>query len=178
MEFLPFADSGKVRARRHAVKAGRDLKIASCSRPRGAEPAAPDVPPPAREQQPCPTPGAGPARPATPSTRTADSTTESLPQDLVRDGPMKHAGARALDSLEPLLILIRSRTDLVERRRGVFYRGGAAFLHFHEDPAGLFADMKVDGTFRRSPVNAAAQQSALLRRAVRLAAGVVRPSRL
>jgi len=91
---------------------------------------------------------------------------------------MKHAGARALDSLEPLLILIRSRTDLVERRRGVFYRGGTAFLHFHEDPAGLFADMKVDGTFRRSPVNTAAQQSSLLRRAVRLAAGVVRPSRL
>jgi hypothetical protein len=81
---------------------------------------------------------------------------------------MKHAGARALDSLEPLLILIRSRTDLVERRRGVFYRDGTAFLHFHEDPAGLFADMKVDGTFRRSPVNTAAQQSALLRRAVRL----------
>jgi hypothetical protein len=91
---------------------------------------------------------------------------------------MKHAGARALDSLEPLLKLIRSRTALVERRRGVFYRNGAAFLHFHEDPAGLFADMKVDGSFRRSPVNTAAQQSALLRRAVRLSAGAVRPNRV
>jgi hypothetical protein len=32
----------------------------------------------------------------------------------------------------------------------------------HEDPAGLFADVKFDGTFTRCPVNTPAERSALL----------------
>ena len=31
---------------------------------------------------------------------------------------------------------------LKEKSRGVFYRKGRAFLHFHEDPKGLFADVR------------------------------------
>jgi hypothetical protein len=55
---------------------------------------------------------------------------------------MKHAGSAALDELEPLLAELRRFAALREKTRGVFYRGGKAFLHFHEDPAGLFADMR------------------------------------
>ncbi len=50
---------------------------------------------------------------------------------------MKHAGAEALDQLEGLLEQVRLRTQLTERKRGVFYRKSRAFLHFHEDPAGV-----------------------------------------
>ena len=55
---------------------------------------------------------------------------------------MKHAGAAALDRLEPLLIQIRALGGLTERSRGVFYLRSRAFLHFHEDPAGLFVDVR------------------------------------
>jgi hypothetical protein len=68
---------------------------------------------------------------------------------------MKHATAAALDVLEPLLVKIRQHPVLRERTRGVFYLRGVAFLHFHEDPAGLFADLRVDGDFVRYPVTKA-----------------------
>lgn len=77
---------------------------------------------------------------------------------------MRHATATALDRLEELLVQARALPGLRERKRGAFYRGGAGWLHFHEDPAGLFADLKIDGQFTRFPVNSAAQQAALLRR--------------
>ncbi|WP_165843836.1 hypothetical protein [Phenylobacterium kunshanense] len=44
--------------------------------------------------------------------------------------------------VEPLLAELRTLPGLTERTRGVFYRKGRAFLHFHEDPAGLFADLR------------------------------------
>jgi len=55
---------------------------------------------------------------------------------------MKHASPAALDALEPLLADLRELGGLVERSRGVFYRKGRAFLHFHEDPKGLFGDIR------------------------------------
>ncbi|MBI5939628.1 MAG: hypothetical protein HY859_04300 [Caulobacterales bacterium] len=58
---------------------------------------------------------------------------------------MKHAGPSALDQLEPLVARVRALPGLKEKSRGVFYRGGKAFLHFHEDPAGLFADVRLAG---------------------------------
>ena len=42
------------------------------------------------------------------------------------------------------------------------HRGAAAFLHFHEDPAGLFADVKVGGAFERHRVSTAVEQDDLL----------------
>ena len=63
---------------------------------------------------------------------------------------MKHAGAQTLRSLEPLLTRLRGLPALVERTPGSFYRKSKAFLHFHEDAAGIFADVKLDGaTFER-----------------------------
>jgi hypothetical protein len=55
---------------------------------------------------------------------------------------MRHARADALDQLEPLLARLRAFDALNERSRGVFYLKARAFLHFHEDPAGLFADVR------------------------------------
>ena len=55
---------------------------------------------------------------------------------------MKHAGDAALDQLEALLAKLRALPGPVEKKRGVFYLKSKAFLHFHEDPAGLVADLR------------------------------------
>jgi hypothetical protein len=55
---------------------------------------------------------------------------------------MKHAGSQALDQLELLIGRIRAIPGLKEKSRGVFYVKSRAFLHFHEDPKGLFADVR------------------------------------
>lgn len=81
--------------------------------------------------------------------------------------PVRHAREEALDQLEPLLVELRSIAGLRERSRGVFYRGSKAFLHFHEDPAGLFADVKLGERFERLPVNTAEERRSLVRAARR-----------
>jgi hypothetical protein len=71
--------------------------------------------------------------------------------------------AVALDELEPVLVQLRALPDLKEKSRGTFYRKSQAFLHFHEDPAGLFADVRLDGAeFTRMRVNSKAEQRALM----------------
>ncbi|MDP3748758.1 MAG: hypothetical protein Q8Q88_17095 [Phenylobacterium sp.] len=69
---------------------------------------------------------------------------------------MRHAGQTALDALEPLIVRLRALPGLTEKSRGVFYRKSKAFLHFHEDPAGLFADVRTvaAGDFERIDVTA------------------------
>ena len=57
---------------------------------------------------------------------------------------MKHAAAAALDRLEPLLARLRGLPGLKEKARGTFYLKSRAFLHFHEGPAGLFADVRAN----------------------------------
>ena len=75
---------------------------------------------------------------------------------------MKHATSNALDALEGLLVQIRTLDTLLERKRGVFYRKSSAFLHFHEDPAGFFADIRTGPEWERLPVNTAKERKALL----------------
>jgi len=76
---------------------------------------------------------------------------------------MKHAGSDTLNRLAPLLRRLRMLPGLVERKPGIFYVRSNAFLHFHEDPAGVFADVKVNGrSFERLPVQTAAEKSSLL----------------
>ena len=77
---------------------------------------------------------------------------------------MKHATAPGLDRIEELLRQIRGLGVLREKTRGVFYRGGRAALHFHEDAAGMFADLRLGGDWERLVVNTAAERAALLRR--------------
>jgi hypothetical protein len=72
---------------------------------------------------------------------------------------VKHASAAALTKLAPLLNDIRRNAALRERTHGVFYLKSRAFLHFHEDPTGLFADVKLDGThFTRMRIVTRAEQ--------------------
>jgi hypothetical protein len=77
---------------------------------------------------------------------------------------MKHASPTALDALEPLLADLRTLAGLVEKSRGVFYRKGRAFLHFHEDPKGLFGDIRdaVGADFERVDVTGEAGRAQLL----------------
>jgi hypothetical protein len=82
---------------------------------------------------------------------------------------VRHARPDDLSAVEPLLVELRDVAGLTERSPGVLYRGSHAFLHFHADPAGLFADLKVDGTFVRWPVSSNREQRALLAAARRAA---------
>ena len=54
---------------------------------------------------------------------------------------MRHARDSDLDRVEDLLMRIRTLPGLVEKKRGVFYRKTRSFLHFHQDPKGMFADI-------------------------------------
>jgi hypothetical protein len=64
---------------------------------------------------------------------------------------MKHAGEEALRHLSDLLEKIMQRHGLKEKKLGIFYRNSKSFLHFHEDPAGLFADISTGDDFDRYP---------------------------
>jgi hypothetical protein len=75
---------------------------------------------------------------------------------------MKHAAA-TLELLDPLLAEIRKRPPLHEKSPGSFYTKSKAYLHFHEDPAGMFADVKLDFVeFTRMRATTAKEQKALL----------------
>jgi hypothetical protein len=75
---------------------------------------------------------------------------------------LRHASAQTLQQLSDLLDQIGRRQGLKEKKLGVFYRKSKSFLHFHEDPAGTFADLTVGETFDRYPVNTAKQRKELL----------------
>ena len=75
---------------------------------------------------------------------------------------MIHAGAGALEALNDLLMSLRARAELVERRPGIFYVRGRAFLHFHEDRAGLIADLRDRSDWRRLPLNGPDERANLL----------------
>jgi hypothetical protein len=75
---------------------------------------------------------------------------------------MKHAGGKALEALGGLLADIRRQESLVERSPGVFYRKGRAFLHFHEDPTGLHADLRPGAEWERRRVETAAERRAFM----------------
>ena len=77
---------------------------------------------------------------------------------------MKHAGQAALDSVEPVLQHLRRLQGVREKKRGVFYRGAAAFIHFHEDPAGIFADLRSGSEWERLRVSTEDECEQLLRR--------------
>jgi hypothetical protein len=51
---------------------------------------------------------------------------------------------------------------LVEKKPGVFYRKSKAFLHFHEDPSGLYVDVRVGDEFERRRVETAKERGAFL----------------
>ncbi|MBV8467662.1 MAG: hypothetical protein JO218_17110 [Burkholderiales bacterium] len=75
---------------------------------------------------------------------------------------MRHARDCDLDLIEPLLIELRRRAGMTERKRGVFYRGSKAFLHFHEDAGAIYADVRTGDEFERIAIASEAGHSTLL----------------
>jgi hypothetical protein len=71
---------------------------------------------------------------------------------------VKHATAAGLDELDDLLRALRGLEGLREKSRGVFYRGTRAFLHFHEDPGGMYADVRLGADFERMRVTTKAER--------------------
>ena len=76
---------------------------------------------------------------------------------------MKHATPATLRLIDALLVEVRRRPELRERTPGAFYFKAKGYLHFHEDPAGIFADVKLDhAEFTRMRVSATAEQRKLI----------------
>jgi hypothetical protein len=76
---------------------------------------------------------------------------------------MKHAGQQTLEVIESMLRPLRAHPMLIEKSPGSFYIKSNAFLHFHEDPVGVFADVKADLVhFERHRVTTKAEQKKLL----------------
>ena len=76
---------------------------------------------------------------------------------------MKHAGAATLERLSDLLAQLRQVPGLVERKPGIFYVKSKAALHFHDDPTGVYADLRL-GTadFQRMAVHSLHDEQRLL----------------
>lgn len=77
---------------------------------------------------------------------------------------MKHASDETLDQIEQVLTELRQCKGIKEKKRGIFYRKSKAFLHFHEDPAGIFADIRDKDDWERLPVNTTAERERLMTR--------------
>ena len=78
---------------------------------------------------------------------------------------MKHAGKKTLENLEEFLEQLRQRTVLKEKNPGIFYLRSKAFLHFHDDPAGIFADVKLDQeNYSRYRISTDIERATLLRK--------------
>jgi hypothetical protein len=75
---------------------------------------------------------------------------------------MKHATAEDLIPIASLLDKIRREKRISERTFGIFYFRGKAFLHFHRDPRGLFADLRGPDDWERLTVNGRRGQALLL----------------
>jgi hypothetical protein len=81
---------------------------------------------------------------------------------------VKHAGAATLALLDDLLAEVRKLPQLREKSPGSFYFKSKGYLHFHEDPAGIFADVKLDfEEFTRMRASTAKEQKALLAKVAR-----------
>jgi hypothetical protein len=77
---------------------------------------------------------------------------------------MRHARPETLEGIEPLLEELRSVPGLAEKRPGIFYRRSKAFLHFHEDPSGLHADVRFGEEFERVRTETDMEREALMAR--------------
>ena len=77
---------------------------------------------------------------------------------------MRHAGPATFARIPWLLDELRAREALREARPGVFTLRSRAFLHFHDDPAGVFADVRLTDEFVRLPVSSRSEQADLLDR--------------
>jgi hypothetical protein len=78
---------------------------------------------------------------------------------------VKHATQHTLAKYSTFIDSLRSIEEIVEKSPGVFYRKSKPFLHFHEDPTGLYADLRVnaDEEFTRVRVATKVEQTTFLK---------------
>jgi hypothetical protein len=69
-----------------------------------------------------------------------------------------------LDRIAPLLEILRAHPALCEVRPTVFHLNGRDFLHFHDEPEGIRADVRLTKSFVRVPVSSRSEQLELLER--------------
>lgn len=69
-----------------------------------------------------------------------------------------------LEVLAPLLEVLRAHPALEEDRPGEFSLNGRGFLHFHESPRGIFADVLLARGRVHMPVSTPVEQGELLER--------------
>jgi hypothetical protein len=152
---LPGLLSGAIQAA-HALL--RDTRRTLCSSPLQRREASAPYPNPRI----LPAPGGGvPDRERQRSSRYGAAVRHATPDDLIE--------------ADDLLRSLRGIDGLVEKRPGVFSYRSRAFLHFHADPSGLYADVRLQGDdFERLPVHSRRQQRELVRE-VRAAMGEMRP---
>jgi hypothetical protein len=77
---------------------------------------------------------------------------------------VRHAGPDTLSRIGALLDALRARPALREVRPGVFELRSRAFLHFHDDDAGIFADVRLAEAFVRLRVTTRSEHADLLER--------------
>jgi hypothetical protein len=77
---------------------------------------------------------------------------------------MRRAGAATLARIAALLEALRRHPALREGQAGHFFLGACEVLHFHDDPAGVFADLRLAGGFVRLPATSPAEQAEVLGR--------------
>jgi hypothetical protein len=75
---------------------------------------------------------------------------------------VRHATQDDLDRIATLLAELRGLAQLRERKPGNFWRASRAFVHFHEDAGDLYADVRLDGQFKRLKVTGAQEQASFL----------------
>ncbi len=76
---------------------------------------------------------------------------------------MKHATEETFQYISDFLQEIREYVPpLKEKKLGTFYYKSSAFLHFHDDPSGVFADLKVEGEWVRYRVMEESEKAILL----------------
>jgi hypothetical protein len=77
------------------------------------------------------------------------------------EGSMKRT---TIDRIAPLLKMLRAYPALREVRPSAFHLNGRDFLHFHDEPEGIFADVRLTTGFVRMPVSSRSEQWELLER--------------
>jgi hypothetical protein len=77
---------------------------------------------------------------------------------------MLHASENTLAKYPAFFVSVRAIDGMNEKRPGVFYRKSKAFLHLHEDPTGLYADLRLNVTegFVRMRVASRVEQSTFI----------------
>lgn len=76
---------------------------------------------------------------------------------------MRHATREDLDHVAELLASLRRLKALTEKKPGVFYRRGRAFIHFHEHLGRIYMDVRLHSDFERLDVTARPLQNEALR---------------